>query len=364
MSKSVIQVGCGGNQNAVDVKSFFVVWSGKSDRQIRRKGNMLRSMVFFLGIIFFASVNASVVAAQEFPSRPLRLIVPVSAGGGADGIARVLSKHLYDRLKQPIIVDNRPGADTNIGTVLAVKAPPDGYSMLLTYSLVVVQPSLKTRLPYDLRRDLAPVINLMEAPSVVTTKPSLAVKSIGELIALAREKPGRLSYSEAGAGGPSHLSAELFNSLAKVKMLRVPYKGAAPALIDLMAGRVDVSFATIVSTIPHMRSGRLKALAVTGSKRSPATPDLPTVAEAGVKDYEYVTWYGVFVPSGTPSSVVDKLYFHFHATMLTPEISQLFVQQGAQVVGTGPRDFAAYINTELKKWAQVLKEADIRVDEE
>ena len=323
---------------------------------------MLRSVVSLLGLFLVA--RASIAATGDFPSRPLRLIVPVSAGGGADGIARVLSKHLYERLGQPIIVDNRPGADTNIGTVLAAKAPPDGYSMLLTYSLVVVQPSLKSRLPYDLKRDLAPVINLMEAPSVVTAKPSLPVASIGELIALARDTPGGLSYSEGGAGGPSHLSAELFNSLAKVKMLRVPYKGSAPALIDLMAGRVDVSFATIVSTLPHMRSGRLKALAVTGSKRSPATPELPTVAEAGVKDYEYVTWYGVFVPSGTPRAVVDRLYSELHATMLTSEIINLFAQQGALVVGSGPQAFAAYIDTELKKWAQVVKEANIRVDDD
>jgi tripartite-type tricarboxylate transporter receptor subunit TctC len=300
--------------------------------------------------------------AQDFPNRPLRIIVPVSAGGGADTIGRVISRHLQELLGQPVIVDNRPGADTNIGTTLVAKSLPDGYTMLLTYSIVAVQPSLATRLPYDLERDLAPVINLMDAPSLVCAKQSLPVNSIRELIALAKAKPGNLTFAESGTGGPSDLAALLFNSLAGVKMLRVPYKGAGPALIDLVGGHVDVSFATIVSTVPLVRSGKLKALAVTGSKRSPVLPELPTVAESGVKDYEYVTWYGVFVRAGTPRQIIDKLYSQIHAIIMRQEIAHLFAEQGAQVSGSGPQEFSAYISAELKKWARVIKEANIRVD--
>ena len=322
---------------------------------------LFRMTMLTLSTVFFGGATAA--SAQEFPTHPLRMIVPVSAGGGADVIARVIAKNLQKNLGQPVIVDNRPGADTIIGTQIVATSAPDGYTLLLNYSLVVVQPSLRARLPYDLVKDLAPVINLMEAPSLAAARQSLPVSSIRDLLALAKEHPGKLTYGEGGTGGPSHLAAELFDALDGVKMLRVSYKGSEPALIDLAGGHIDVSFSTIVSAVPFVRSRKVKPLAVTGSKRSPVFPELPTVAEAGVKDYEYVTWYGLFVRAGTPKPIIDRLYSEVRAIIMTNDVAQLFAQQGAQVVGSGPQEFSVYINAELKKWAQVVKQANIPMDD-
>ncbi|GAA4336212.1 tripartite tricarboxylate transporter substrate binding protein [Pigmentiphaga soli] len=323
---------------------------------------MRRFHIFAAGLALAA--YGAIAPAEEFPSHPMRMIIPTPAGGGADAIARLLGEKMQERMGQPVVVENRPGGDTIIGTRLVATSPPDGYTMLLTYSLVAVQPSLKKHLPYDVRRDLAPVIDLMEAPSLVTVRNGLPVNTMQDLIALVRAEPGKYSYSDGGTGGPSHLSAELFNSLTGGKLLRVPYKGSAPSLTDLAGGHVDMSFSTIVSAQPYVRTGRMKALAVTGKRRSPVFPELPTVAEAGLPDYEYVTWYGIFVTGGTPKPIVDKLYGVMREIVETPEMKQLFAEQGAQVVGTGPQEFGAYIDGEIKKWARVVKDARIPVDED
>ena len=321
---------------------------------------MFRLTVLMLGVYLF--VSAGNISAQEFPTRPLRFIVPVNPGGGSDIIARLIGKHLQERLGQPVIVDNRPGADTIIGTQITARAAPDGHTFLLSYIVLAAQPALRSDLPYDVLKDLIPVIHLMNAPNVAAVRRSLPVKSIPDLIALAKEKPGQLTYASGGVGGPSHLAPLLFSSLAGVKLNHIPYKGASPALNDVIGERVDVIFATIVSTAPHAQAGRLRALAVTGSKRSHVFPELPTIAEAGVKGYQYDTWYGVFLPSNTPRPIVQKLYSEIRAIITTDEVTQFFLKSGAQVVGSGPDEFSAYVKSELKKWSRTLKEAGVQID--
>ena len=321
---------------------------------------MIRLTVLMLCALLLGSRSSS---AQEFPARPIRFIVPLAAGGGADVLARVISTKLYERLGKPVILDNRPGGDTTIGVNMAAKAAPDGYTMLLIYSIHAVHPSIKRHLPYDIVKDFSPVIQLAQAPSLVVTNPSLPVTSIRDLINLVKEKPGQLTFAGSGVGGSSHLAGELFNTLAGVKMLHVPYKGSGPGLIDVIGGHVDLMFPTMLAAVPHVRSGKLRALAVTGLRRSPILPELPTVAESGIKDYEFVTWYGVLVPSGTPRPIVNKLYSEIQSIIKTHEVTRVFAVQGAQITGDGPEKFSAYINSEIKKWARIAKEANIPVED-
>lgn len=298
--------------------------------------------------------------AQDFPSRPVRLIVPYPPGGGTDALARTISKGLYERWRQPVIHDNRPGGDATIGVHLASNAAPDGHTLVMIITTHAVQPSLKTRLPYDLLKDFSPIIRVAEAPSILVVNRSLRVDSVAGLISLAKSKVGQLNFAGTGVGGPAHLAGELFNFLTGVNTVHVPYKGGGPALIDVIGGHVDFMFSTMLAAVSHLQSGRLKGLAVTGSRRSPVVPDLPTVAESGVKGYEFVTWYGVVTRSGTPRPIIDKLYSDIHAIVKAPEVSQSFAAQGAQIVGSGPTEFAAYLDSELKKWARVVKQANIR----
>ncbi len=301
-------------------------------------------------------------SAPDFPNRAMRFIVPVPAGGGVDLTARIIGKKLNERWGHPVVVDNRAGASGAIGAELAARAAPDGYTLLIINITYAVQPSLNPRLPYNLVRDFTPVIHVIAPPNIVVVHPSLPVTSIGDLIALAKRKPGQLNFAAGSVGGPAHLAGELFNHLAGIRMVHVPYKGTGPAMSDLLGGHVDLMFAVMQAPMPHVRSGKLRALAVTSLQRSPALPDLPTVAESGVKGYEFVGWQGVVAPSGTPRTVVDKLYSEILAILKTEDVRQLFADQGAQIVGAGPKEFAAYIDSELKKWAQVVAEAKIRLD--
>lgn len=303
------------------------------------------------------------VPAQGYPSRPVRLIVPLAAGGGADVLARVVASRLHERLGKPVVLDNRPGGDTTIGVNLAARAAPDGHTLLLIYSIHAVHPSIKRKLPYDIVKDFAPIIRLAEAPSVVSTNPALPVTSISQLTNLARERPGKLTFAGSGVGGSSHLAAELFNTLAGVRMLHVPFKGSGPGLIAVMGGHVDLMFATMLASMPHVRSGRLRAIATTGAKRSPLLPDLPTVAESGIKDYEFVTWYGLLAPAGTPPAIVAKLHGEIGAIIANREVVQIYADQGAQVNGDGPKEFGAYLRSEIKQWARIAREANLPVED-
>lgn len=305
---------------------------------------------------------ASAMCAQDFPSRAMRFIVPFPPGGGTDLIARLIGKKLNEKWGYPVVVDNRPGANGAIGAELAARAAPDGHTLLMIISAHVVQSSVNARLPYNLVQDFAPVIHVAVVPNIVVVNPSLPVTTIRDLIALAKKKPGQVNFAGASMGGPSHLSGELFNYLAGVNIVHIPYKGTGQAMSDLLGGHVSLMFAAMPGAMPHVRSGKLRALAVTTSARSPAVPELPTVAESGVKNYESVNWYGVVVPSRTPGRIVDKLYSGILSILRTKEVGQLLTDQGAQITGGGPQEFAAYIVSERKRWARVIAETNIRLD--
>lgn len=301
----------------------------------------------------------------DFPSRDsraIRIIVPFAAGGGMDLQTRTIAKKLNERWGHPVVVDNRPGASGAIGAEFAARALPDGHTLLMINISYAVQPSLVPRLPYNLVRDFAPIIHVLNVPNIVVVHPSLPVASIGDLIALAKKNPGQLHFAGGGIGGPLHLSGTLFNRLAGIKMVHVPYKGSAPAIIDLLGGHIEVMFPAMQAPLPHVRSGKLRALAVTSLQRSATLPDLPTVAESGVKGYEFVGWQGLLVRSGTPPAVVDKLYSEILAILKTEEVQQLLAGQGAHVVGAGPKEFAAHIDSEVKKWAGVVAQAKIELE--
>jgi len=316
-------------------------------------------------IVFVLSVGLSMAGhhavAQDFPSRPLRFIVPFPPGGGTDIMARVIGKKLSDRLQQPVIIDNRGGGDGIIGVEALSKAAPDGYSMSVIILTHAVQSVLHSHLPYDLMRDFASVIYFANTPLVLVTRPGLPVTSVRDLIALSKAQPGKLNFAGGGTGGAAHLGGELFNYLANVKMTHIPYKGTGPAITELAGGHVDLMFSGVAGALPYLQSGKLRAIAVTGLKRSPSLPELPTVAESGVQDYEVVAWYGVVVRAGTPRVVVDKLYSEILSIIKMSEVSKLFADQGAQVVGAGPREFSSFVASEIKKWSLVVKQAGIPV---
>jgi len=300
------------------------------------------------------------VFAQKYPERPLRFVVPFPPGGGTDLIARAIGKNLSDRFGQPVVVDNRAGANGSIGAGLVARAAPDGHTLLMIISTHTVLPSLQPKLSYDLVRDFAAVIHVANLPNVVVARNALPVNSIADLVALAKKSPDQIRYAGAGMGGPSHLSAVLFSHMTGVKMLHVPYKGTGPAMIDLLGGHVDLMFATAPGAMPHVRSGKLKALAVTSLMRSTALPDVPTVSEAGVKDYEFVSWYGVVVRAGTPSPIVQRLHSAIAEILRADELRKLIDNQGGQITARGPSEFDAYIRTEVKRWSEILADTNMK----
>lgn len=317
---------------------------------------MLRLLPKILTAVVFASLcHGASAAGEDFPNRPVRLIVPYPPGGGTDTLGRVISTGLRASWPQPVVHDNRPGGDATIGVRLAAGAAPDGYTMVMIITTHAVHESLKPDLPYKILSDFAPVINVAEAPGVLVAHPSSGLKSVSDLISMAKAKPGQLNFAGTGTGGPAHLSAELLNSIAGMDTVHVPYKGGGPALVALMGGHVHFMISTMPAAVPHVRSGKLNALAVTGSRRSVTLPDLPTVAESGLKGYEFVTWYGVVTRAGTPREIVDKMYTDIHAVIKAPEVSKLFAAQGVQIVGSGPKEFAAYLRAEVQKWERVVR---------
>ena len=299
--------------------------------------------------------------AQDFPNRPVRLIVASPPGGGTDLIARGIGKKLAEKWGQSVVIDNRAGGDGAIGAGVAARSAPDGYTLLMIISTHTVLPSLKTSVPYDMAQDFAPVILLAEAPNLIVVHPSLPVKSVTELIALAKKQPGKLNYAGPGTGGPAHLAAELFNRLAGTTMTHIPYKGTGPALIDLIGGHLSLMFPTMSGAMVHVRTGKLRALAVTSEKRSPAVPELPTVMESGLKGYVFVSWFGLVTRAGTPKPVVDKLFADTAAVLGTEEMKVLLDGAGTQAAARDPVAFAAYIDAELKKWSRVVADAQLKI---
>ena len=311
-------------------------------------------------IVLLAAASAPALA-QTYPSKAIRLIVPSTPGGSVDTLARTLAPKLSEKWGQQVVVDNRAGAGGAIGAELVAKSPPDGYTLIMaTIASAATNVSLRKNLPYDPVKDFAPITLVATQNLMLVVHPSVPAKNVKDLIALAKKQPGQLSFASAGNGTGGHLSGELFKLLAGIDLLHIPYKGVAPALVDVVAGQVSMTFASLLSGQPHYKSGRLHALAVTGAKRSAAVPELPTMQEAGVKGYESSTWYGVLAPAGTPSGVVTKLNNEIVAILKQPEIHDRLSQEGADPVGNTPQQFGAFIKSEIEKWGKVIRAAGIK----
>jgi tripartite-type tricarboxylate transporter receptor subunit TctC len=307
--------------------------------------------------MLLAGPGAALAQPAAYPQRPVRFIVPYPPGGGADTLARIIIRGVSGRWNHPIVVDNRPGADATIGVHLTAQAPADGHTLVLVITSHAVHPSLR-KLPYDLGRDLAPVSNVLEGPAVLVVNPGLKATSVKELIALAKARAGQLNFGAPGIGGPGHLSGIMFNQQAGVQTTHIPYKGASAVVTALVGGEVDFMFATVLSGMPHVKSGRLRALAVTSAARSPSAPELPTMIESGLPKFESVTWYGVLTRGGTPAPVLEAIHADIMAAVRTPELGAQLTSQGVQIVGMGPKPFAAYVQSEIAKWAAVIRQAD------
>ena len=302
-------------------------------------------------------------ATQSYPTKPIRFVIPFPPGGPADIFGRTIGQQLSDRWNQQVVIDNRAGAGGNIGADIVAKAPADGYTILMGFvGTHAINPSLYRSMPYDNIRDFAPVGLVATATIVLVTHPTVQAKSVKELIALAKTKPGGLTFGSPGNGTPQHLAGELFNTMAQVKTTHIPYKGAVPALQDLLGGRISYIFSSMPPALPHVKLGKINALAVTSTKRSPATPELPTVAESGLPGYEVINWYGVLAPAGTPQAIVAKLNTEVTRIMLLPEVKERLAAQGAETMTSTPQEFASFIRSETEKWAKVVKFSGARID--
>jgi len=300
------------------------------------------------------------VGAQTYPTRAIRLLVPSTPGGSVDTLARTIGPKLTERWGQQVIVDNRPGAGGAIAGELVAKSAPDGYTLLIgTIASLATNVSLQ-RLPYDPVKDFAPVTLVATQNLMLLIHPSVPAKSVKELVRLGKAQPGKLSFASAGNGTGGHLSGELFKMLGGIDMLHVPYKGVAPALVDVVGGQVSMTFASILSSLPQVRADKLRALAVTGSKRSVAAPQVPTMREAGVKDYESATWYGVVAPAGTAQELVNRLNAEIVAVIKRPDVNERLSKEGADPVGNSPPEFGRFIESEIGKWRKVIRAAGIQ----
>jgi tripartite-type tricarboxylate transporter receptor subunit TctC len=313
-------------------------------------------------LALLVAIVPALAHSQAWPTKPVKLVVPFPAGGGTDAFARPLAAALSQQTGQQFFIDNRGGAGGTIGADIVAKSPPDGYTFLVGAVHHTIAVSVYKSLPYQLEKDLAPVTLIAIVPNVVVLNPKVPIGSVKELIAYAKANPNKLNYGSAGNGTSHHLAPELFKMATDTKMNHVPYKGAGPAMQDLIAGQVDLMFDGMGSSAPQIRAGRLKALAVTTPTRSSAFPDLPTLQELGVPNYEVTTWYGLWAPAGTPVEIVNKLRDEVAKAMQRPEIKEAWAQQGSGMGGNSPQEFAAFINVEVVKWGQVAKAANITID--
>ena len=311
-------------------------------------------------LVFLAAANSHETSAQTYPTKPIRIIVATGAGGGTDFNARLVAQKLTEQFGQPVIVENRPGGSTIIGTEAVVRAAPDGYTLLAAQATLTINPGMMTKLPYDARRDLAPVTQTLAAANVLSVHPSVPARSVKELIAVARAKPGALVYGSAGLGSSPHLAGELFKSLAKADLLHVGYKGSGASVISLLSGETAVGFPSVVSSIQFIKAGRLRALGVTTLTRTQALPEVPPIAEAGLPGYEATQWFGFLAPAATPRAVIDKLQQEIARALRTPEMMQRLVVEGMDVVASTPDEFAKYLRSETDKWTKVIKAAGIQ----
>ena len=308
------------------------------------------------------SLFAVMVQAQSYPSKPVRVVVPYPPGGPTDIVARVLFQQVAESTGQQFVIDNRAGAGGNIGAEVVAKAPADGYTLLIGTTAHAINMSLFKSLNYDVQKDLAPVSLLTQGPLVLVAHPQFPANSVKELIDMAKAKPGSLNFASSGNGQSTHLSAELFNSMAGTKMVHVPYKGSAPALSDLMTGQVGIMFDTTLSAMPFVRAGKLKALGVTSPQRTPAAPDVPTIAESGLPGYEVFAWNGVLVPAGTPKAIVAQLNEEIRKAMQLPQVRDKFSAQGFAASWNTPDQFGVFVRNEVDKWARTVKASGATLD--
>jgi tripartite-type tricarboxylate transporter receptor subunit TctC len=314
-----------------------------------------------VGLLLALAAGAS-AAQQPWPAKPIRIVVPYPPGGFNDTLGRTLAAKFQDAWGQPALVENRPGANTVIGTDTVAKAPADGYTLLVVAFPFAVTPSLIRNLPYDTVRDFVPIALCAQSPNILVVAPSLPVKTVGELVALAKAKPGSLSYASTGNGSSNHISMELFKSLAGVDLVHIPYKGSAPAVVDMLGGQVQVMFDNAPNVMPQVRAGKLRALAQSGAKRSAVAPDLPTVAEAGVPGYEVTVWFGLVAPAGTPRDVVNKLNAEVLRILAMPDVRERFMAQGVEPLGSSPEQFGEHIRAQMTKWARVVQDAGVKAE--
>jgi tripartite-type tricarboxylate transporter receptor subunit TctC len=314
--------------------------------------------------VFSASMMAAMfslpAAAQTYPTKAVRFIVPFAPGGGSDVVARAIAVKLAESWGQQAVIDNRPGAATILGTDLAAKAPPDGYTLLLASASYAINPYLRKKLPYETLKDHTPITQTAFQPYVLVVHPSVPARNVKEFLALARARPGALNFGSPGTGSGGHLAVEHFRLVTKTDMVHVPYRGGAPALTDLIAGQVQFMFPTVLAVAPHIKTGRLHSLAVSSAKRSAALPELPTIAESGVPGFEAVSWNGVMTPAGVPPAIVAKLHKDIVQALASHEVKDKLAGDGAEAVGSTPDEFTAHIRHELDKWAKVTKAAGLK----
>ena len=306
--------------------------------------------------------TCNIATAADYPNRPIRIIVPFTAGGSTDVLARMIGQKLTAAWGIPAVVDNRAGANGVIAADLIAKSNPDGHSLLMVAIGHAINPSLQKNLPYDSEKDFQPISLTAILPLLLAVHPAVKANSVQELIALAKSAPKPLNYASGGIGSSQHLASELINTMAKIKMMHVPYKGGGPGLVDLLAGQVDVMASTILSVAPHGRAGKLRVLGITTSKRSAAWPEIPTVSEAGIKGYESIAWYGLVGPAGLPAPVLDKLSAEVIKGTRSKEMQEALIKQGADPVGNGPKEFTAFLKSETAKYARVIREAGIKAE--
>lgn len=310
----------------------------------------------------FACTSALAQASGGYPNKPIKLVVPYPPGGPTDIVARVVAQKLSEQLGQSIIIDNRPGAGANLGAEAVARSPADGYTLMVATTAHAINPALFSKLNYSITKDFAPISQLTAGPLVIVATPNLAANNVKELIALAKSKNGEINFASSGNGQSTHLSAELFNAMAGTKMNHIPYKGSAPALTDVMSGQADLMFDTMLSAMPFVKGGKLKAIAVTSAQRSPVAPDIPTIAESGLPGYEAIAWNGLLAPAGTPKEVVDQINAALKKVLEAPDVKQRFDAQGFAAQWGTPADFGKFVQSEVDKWAKVVKTSGAKVD--
>ncbi|HZS64628.1 MAG TPA: tripartite tricarboxylate transporter substrate binding protein [Xanthobacteraceae bacterium] len=322
----------------------------------------MRSKLALVSFLMLQAISAFAqsIETKNYPERPVRLIVPWPAGGGTDIFARAIGEKLHQSLGQPFLVENRAGASGNIGASAVAKSAPDGYTIMIGTITLATNPALYKSLDFDATKDLATITLIAGVPHMLVVHPTVPANNVKELIALARQKPGKLSYSSAGVGSPFQIAAELFKQSAGVDIFHVPYKGGAPAIADVIGHHVDMTFANLVAVLPQAKAGQIRALAVTSTKRSIAAPDVPTMAEAGLPSYEFTSWFGVLAPAKTPHAIVQKLNTEITKVLHSPEISARLSAEGAELIASTPEAFGQFLNNETAKWSKIIRAAGIQ----